>query len=276
MFVTTITTPSRPPRRSERNAARTRFCAPRYARFLQPDPIGYGDSMNLYPFAGADPVNRRDPYGTCTVVNYGWYRPSGEYLGPAGSEFFGCEKAFGDSGGWGPTTYFGGMSGSGGGADVDGSAPEEGKKRCVGEKYARFFEGNQLPTSLIAIERRTDPILLLGLSAFESGWGTSRQATMQNNPFGATPRGDATSGLSYPSLAAAWRNWNVQWGPRIQGIGSDAQSFVNRLLQDNRNSTTGVDRRGAYNSEERRWRGDVLRTIQSVRNRFGTWMGSQC
>ena len=40
-----------------------------YARFMQPDPIGYGDGLNWYNYVGGDPVNHGDPSGT-RVPNY--------------------------------------------------------------------------------------------------------------------------------------------------------------------------------------------------------------
>jgi RHS repeat-associated protein len=43
---------------------KARMYQPTLGRFLQPDPIGYGDGMNMYAYVGGDPVNFTDPDGT--------------------------------------------------------------------------------------------------------------------------------------------------------------------------------------------------------------------
>ena len=50
---------------------RNRYYDPNSGRFTQQDPIGLAGGLNLYGFAGGDPVNFSDPFGLCPIEKDG-------------------------------------------------------------------------------------------------------------------------------------------------------------------------------------------------------------
>ncbi len=51
---------------------KARMYSPTLGRFMQTDPLGYADGMNLYAYVGNDPINFTDPLGLHSCADYPW------------------------------------------------------------------------------------------------------------------------------------------------------------------------------------------------------------
>jgi|GEM_PF-2186211 len=124
---------------------KARFYAPSLGRFLQTDPLGYVDGLNLYVYVSGDPVNLTDPSGllfatTCIVNNIGF-----------GINIQSCTtrevftfgafggSSFGGGGGGGPFSFSSGGFGGGG----LGSG-ETTQTTMIGDEFAAPCEMGQV------------------------------------------------------------------------------------------------------------------------------------
>ncbi|HXB27492.1 MAG TPA: RHS repeat-associated core domain-containing protein [Gemmatimonadaceae bacterium] len=249
---------------------RARWYDPATRRFVSPDPLDLGAGINQYAFAGGDPINGADPTGLlpCLLL----WAPNdldcsgdgdgGGNLGVGGPPAVEVTPSPSDPGSDNPnvdptapdnsSSPGNGNWGGGGGGSGGGKPPKN--KVCSGPGFANarnFVANYQEWASWAASSLNTNTANILGLSGFESGWGTGGLVTANNNYFGLSAGPAFASGATgtysnaqgqmfetYPSyLVAALAFSNSYFGRRVRGT-QTAVSFAQALNAG-----------GAYNSE---------------------------
>jgi len=229
---------------------RARMYSPEIGRFLQPDPIGYDDGLNMYTYVGNNPLSWTDPFGLCKGDRGFWRKLwEGDYFGTqygASSTDIWAARAvasdtwYGKAGNylaggfsalWTPETYKETALTLASGYAASRSIASQGVKQTsnLSDDIAHTFRGSSYRNKVLSSDV-TGYRYYGGKSLARGRWLTTRQTVSRINTKGLS----AAKELALPKGATAEKltTWTIPKGTkiyigRIAGGGSKAtQIFI--------------------------------------------------
>ena len=225
---------------------KARFYDPQIKRFLNPDPIGYADGMNIYAYVHGDPINGTDPTGLtecdpdedCVVATETRTRPNSNafwWTGRSGTEV--ADHLFDQH-----TFSFQGGTGGGGG----GMEQEVGVPNCTPFSEGDFPEFADIP------KNRPETTFNLGFNGPEvigpsrSFEGIVRYIARSQNVNGRFSTGSTIFRNENGYFASLSQGISHATGlPRQAGLGSDGlfgrAEAISSVVSERRNRPSFAD-----------------------------------